>query len=267
MGWAINSFLHRSQQGQQEPFGIIVRTNKQWRFLDLRTVTWALTFFQPSKDLVHIAKYPLTPRATNTRTQSKVNGGELLAFWWSCVYWINHGSTPNNPLSVKYCYALLALLLFQRSVTVFSFLPTVFLDNDFYSVLFFRTRISYLPPACCTFFWKELVLDATAKDSFYSLTLTFEKFKVYLLYSTHSFPCLLCVRTAHAQGKAEAAVGAAQKAQEESRMARVTAKQFSPSFQHPGNGGHTHSQRSQHTYIPICSTCPWSTNPAKQTYM
>uniref|UniRef100_A0A3Q3SE23 Junctophilin n=1 Tax=Mastacembelus armatus TaxID=205130 RepID=A0A3Q3SE23_9TELE len=43
-------------------------------------------------------------------------------------------------------------------------------------------------------------------------------------------------RTAHAQGKAEAAVGAAQKAQEESRMARVTAKQYSPSFQHPGNG-------------------------------
>ncbi|XP_034033138.1 junctophilin-3 isoform X1 [Thalassophryne amazonica] len=43
-------------------------------------------------------------------------------------------------------------------------------------------------------------------------------------------------RTTHAQGKAEAAVGAAQKAQEESRMARVTAKQFSPSFQHPGNG-------------------------------
>ncbi|XP_056138036.1 junctophilin-3 isoform X2 [Lampris incognitus] len=43
-------------------------------------------------------------------------------------------------------------------------------------------------------------------------------------------------RTAHAQGKAEAAVGAAQKAQEESRMARVTAKQFSPSFQHQGNG-------------------------------
>nr|XP_043891347.1 junctophilin-3 isoform X2 [Solea senegalensis] len=43
-------------------------------------------------------------------------------------------------------------------------------------------------------------------------------------------------RTAHAQGKAEAAIGAAQKAQEESRMARVIAKQFSPSFQHPGNG-------------------------------
>uniref|UniRef100_A0A3Q4GMN8 Junctophilin 3b n=1 Tax=Neolamprologus brichardi TaxID=32507 RepID=A0A3Q4GMN8_NEOBR len=43
-------------------------------------------------------------------------------------------------------------------------------------------------------------------------------------------------RTAHAQGKAEAAVAAAQKAQEESRIARVTAKQFSPSFQHPGNG-------------------------------
>lgn len=43
-------------------------------------------------------------------------------------------------------------------------------------------------------------------------------------------------RTSHAQGKAEAAVAAAQKAQEESRMARVIAKQFSPSFQHPGNG-------------------------------
>uniref|UniRef100_A0A3P8WBB3 Junctophilin n=1 Tax=Cynoglossus semilaevis TaxID=244447 RepID=A0A3P8WBB3_CYNSE len=43
-------------------------------------------------------------------------------------------------------------------------------------------------------------------------------------------------RTAHAQGKSEAAVAAAQKAQEESRVARVIAKQFSPSFQHPGNG-------------------------------
>uniref|UniRef100_G3NFS8 Junctophilin n=1 Tax=Gasterosteus aculeatus TaxID=69293 RepID=G3NFS8_GASAC len=51
-------------------------------------------------------------------------------------------------------------------------------------------------------------------------------------------------RTAHSQGKAEAAVEAAQKAQEESRMARVTAKQFSPSFQHPGNGGNT--QLSKH---------------------
>lgn len=62
---------------------------------------------------------------------------------------------------------------------------------------------------------------------------------MYLLCSLHSVSYLLCVRTAHAQGKAEAAVVAAQKAQEESRMARVTAKQFSPSFQHPGNGGHT----------------------------
>lgn len=66
---------------------------------------------------------------------------------------------------------------------------------------------------------------------------------MYLLYSVLSV--FLCVRTAHAQGKAEAAVGAAQKAQEESRMARVTAKQFSPSFQHPGNG------RKTHTYIKI----------------
>ncbi|XP_041693143.1 junctophilin-3 isoform X2 [Coregonus clupeaformis] len=43
-------------------------------------------------------------------------------------------------------------------------------------------------------------------------------------------------RTAHARGKAEAAVGAGQKAQEECRLARVTAKGFSPSFQHRENG-------------------------------
>lgn len=42
-------------------------------------------------------------------------------------------------------------------------------------------------------------------------------------------------RTAHARGKADAATTAAQKAQEESRLARITAKEFSPSFQHRGN--------------------------------
>ncbi|XP_065147661.1 junctophilin-3 [Paramisgurnus dabryanus] len=42
-------------------------------------------------------------------------------------------------------------------------------------------------------------------------------------------------RTAHARGKAEAAMTAAQKAQEECRLARITAKEFSPSFQHRGN--------------------------------
>ena len=47
---------------------------------------------------------------------------------------------------------------------------------------------------------------------------------------------LLTTRTAHARGKAEAAMGAAQKAQEECRLARVTAKEFSPSFQHRKNG-------------------------------
>ena len=75
-----------------------------------------------------------------------------------------------------------------------------------------------------------MFLDTAANDS------ECLKFDLFIVHSV----CLLCVRTAHAQGKAEAAVGAAQKAQEESRMARVTAKQFSPSFQHPGNGGHTH---------------------------
>ncbi|KAI5617213.1 junctophilin-3 [Silurus asotus] len=42
-------------------------------------------------------------------------------------------------------------------------------------------------------------------------------------------------RTAHARGKAEAAVTAAEKAQEECRLARIAAKEFSPSFQHRGN--------------------------------
>ncbi|TRZ02917.1 hypothetical protein DNTS_024203 [Danionella cerebrum] len=42
-------------------------------------------------------------------------------------------------------------------------------------------------------------------------------------------------RTAHARGKADAATTAAQKAQEESRLARITAKEFSPSFQQRGN--------------------------------
>ncbi|KAA0724565.1 Junctophilin-3 [Triplophysa tibetana] len=42
-------------------------------------------------------------------------------------------------------------------------------------------------------------------------------------------------RTAHARGKAEAASAAAQKAQEECRLARINAKEFSPSFQHRGN--------------------------------
>ncbi|KAK2838339.1 hypothetical protein Q7C36_013153 [Tachysurus vachellii] len=43
-------------------------------------------------------------------------------------------------------------------------------------------------------------------------------------------------RTAHARGKAEAATMAAQKAQEECRLARIAAKEFSPTFQHRGNG-------------------------------
>ncbi|XP_009571162.1 PREDICTED: junctophilin-3-like, partial [Fulmarus glacialis] len=41
--------------------------------------------------------------------------------------------------------------------------------------------------------------------------------------------------TSHSRAKAEAAVTAAQKAQEEARIARITAKEFSPSFQHREN--------------------------------
>ena len=40
----------------------------------------------------------------------------------------------------------------------------------------------------------------------------------------------------HARGKAEAAEGVAQKAIEECRMARVAAKELSPSFHIYGNG-------------------------------
>lgn len=46
----------------------------------------------------------------------------------------------------------------------------------------------------------------------------------------------LPARTSHSRAKAEAALTAAQKAQEEARVARITAKEFSPSFQHRENG-------------------------------
>ncbi|XP_053410417.1 junctophilin-3 [Nycticebus coucang] len=51
-------------------------------------------------------------------------------------------------------------------------------------------------------------------------------------------------RTSHSRAKAEAALTAAQKAQEEARIARITAKEFSPSFQHRENG--LEYQRPQH---------------------
>jgi len=43
----------------------------------------------------------------------------------------------------------------------------------------------------------------------------------------------------HARGKAEAAEGVAQKATEECRLARITAKELSPSFHIYGNGERT----------------------------
>ncbi|EPQ05418.1 Junctophilin-3 [Myotis brandtii] len=49
-------------------------------------------------------------------------------------------------------------------------------------------------------------------------------------------PYLALGRTSHSRAKAEAALTAAQKAQEEARIARITAKEFSPSFQHRENG-------------------------------
>ncbi|XP_029781965.1 junctophilin-3 [Suricata suricatta] len=56
-------------------------------------------------------------------------------------------------------------------------------------------------------------------------------------------------RTSHSRAKAEAALTAAQKAQEEARVARITAKEFSPSFQHRENG--LEYQRPKH---PISSS-------------
>ncbi|XP_035956816.2 junctophilin-3 [Halichoerus grypus] len=56
-------------------------------------------------------------------------------------------------------------------------------------------------------------------------------------------------RTSHSRAKAEAALTAAQKAQEEARIARITAKEFSPSFQHRENG--LEYQRPKH---PISSS-------------
>lgn len=56
------------------------------------------------------------------------------------------------------------------------------------------------------------------------------------LLCLHCPPCLSQPRTSHSRAKAEAALTAAQKAQEEARIARITAKEFSPSFQHRENG-------------------------------
>lgn len=48
--------------------------------------------------------------------------------------------------------------------------------------------------------------------------------------------CAYPSRMSHAHGKAEAAEGVAQKATEECRLARITAKELSPSFHIYGNG-------------------------------
>lgn len=56
--------------------------------------------------------------------------------------------------------------------------------------------------------------------------------KVTLLQSLRPPHC----RMSHAHGKAEAAEGVAQKAMEECRLARITAKELSPSFHIYGNG-------------------------------
>ncbi|XP_043935490.1 junctophilin-3-like [Protopterus annectens] len=54
-------------------------------------------------------------------------------------------------------------------------------------------------------------------------------------------------RTAHARSKSESAVAAAQKAQEEARLARITAKEYSPSFQHHRNGFDCKRPKHQHS--------------------
>lgn len=59
---------------------------------------------------------------------------------------------------------------------------------------------------------------------------------------------------AHAHGKAEAAMGVALKAQEESRLARVTAKQFSPSVHRCKNGWCTAAMATSRAHISVCGT-------------
>lgn len=60
--------------------------------------------------------------------------------------------------------------------------------------------------------------------------------------ATESITCLtlaivnVLFRMSHARGKAEAAEGVAQKAMEECRLARIAAKELSPSFHIYGNG-------------------------------
>lgn len=66
-------------------------------------------------------------------------------------------------------------------------------------------------------------------------------------------------RTSHSRAKAEAALTAAQKAQEEARIARITAREFSPSFQHRENGestrqGTSHGARPRAPRPSLCVT-------------
>ncbi|KAK3564037.1 hypothetical protein QTP86_006947 [Hemibagrus guttatus] len=78
-----------------------------------------------------------------------------------------------------------------------------------------------------------LLTDTEATPPSVLLTDTEATSPLVLLTDTEVMPFLM---TAHARGKAEAAMMAAQKAQEECRLARIAAKEFSPSFQHRGNG-------------------------------
>ena len=61
---------------------------------------------------------------------------------------------------------------------------------------------------------------------------------------TAVFPPVLC-RMSHARGKAEAAEGVAQKATEECRLARIAAKELSPSFHIYGNGERTKHEEKE----------------------
>ncbi|XP_076144165.1 junctophilin-3 isoform X5 [Alosa pseudoharengus] len=61
-------------------------------------------------------------------------------------------------------------------------------------------------------------------------------------------------RMSHARGKAEAAEGVAQRALEECRLARVIAKELSPSFNHYGNGLECRRQERKEKDIEVMST-------------
>uniref|UniRef100_A0AAY4DPW7 Junctophilin n=1 Tax=Denticeps clupeoides TaxID=299321 RepID=A0AAY4DPW7_9TELE len=72
-------------------------------------------------------------------------------------------------------------------------------------------------------------------------------------------------RMSHARGKAEAAEGVAQRALEECRLARVIAKELSPSFNHYGNA-QSFAHQTQHHLPPRQNRSPMLSSPSSPPF-